>query len=100
VVIAAGSGGGGQCLLTPPPWYPILRGTIQQALFEVARAKGYGCDHRALRVADLRAAQRDLVDLQHDGVSTITSRARTTGHQHPLPGDSCDGVTGSSILIP
>src|SRR6186997_587841 len=23
-------------LLTPPPWYPILRGTTQQALFEVA----------------------------------------------------------------
>ena len=28
------------CLLTPPPWYPILRGTTQQALFEMARTKG------------------------------------------------------------
>jgi len=45
------------CLLTPPPWYPILRGTTQQALFEVARTKGYDCDYRALRVADLFAAQ-------------------------------------------
>lgn len=45
------------CLLTPPPWYPILRGTTQQALFEVARAKGYDCDYRALRIADLVAAQ-------------------------------------------
>ncbi|WP_156747886.1 aminodeoxychorismate lyase [Mycobacterium sp. E3198] len=45
------------CLLTPPPWYPILRGTTQQALFEVARAKGYDCDYRALRAADLHAAQ-------------------------------------------
>ncbi|RAV00428.1 aminodeoxychorismate lyase [Mycobacterium colombiense] len=45
------------CLLTPPPWYPILRGTTQQALFEVARDKGYDCDYRALRVADLVAAQ-------------------------------------------
>lgn len=45
------------CLLTPPPWYPILRGTTQQALFEVARDKGYDCDYRALRVADLNAAQ-------------------------------------------
>ena len=43
---------GNPCLLTPPPWYPILRGTTQQALFEMARAKGYDCDFRALRVAD------------------------------------------------
>ncbi|WP_156763914.1 aminodeoxychorismate lyase [Mycobacterium sp. 852002-50816_SCH5313054-b] len=59
VVIAtnAGADGGTPCLLTPPPWYPILRGTTQQALFEVARAKGYDCDYRALRAADLHAAQ-------------------------------------------
>jgi 4-amino-4-deoxychorismate lyase len=56
VVIALG-GGDNVCLLTPPPWYPILRGTTQQALFGVARAKGYDCDYRALRVADLFAAQ-------------------------------------------
>lgn len=44
-------------LLTPPPWYPILRGTTQQALFEVARDKGYDCDYEPLRFADLLAAQ-------------------------------------------
>jgi 4-amino-4-deoxychorismate lyase len=48
---------GNLCLLTPPPWYPILRGTTQQALFEVARTKGYDCDYRALRIADLHGAQ-------------------------------------------
>ena len=59
VVIATESEGGegNSCFLTPPPWYPILRGTTQQALFETARAKGYDCDYRALRVADLHAAQ-------------------------------------------
>jgi len=56
-VVIAVPGGDNVCLLTPPPWYPILRGTTQQALFGVARAKGYDCDYRALRVADLRAAQ-------------------------------------------
>lgn len=50
-------GSGQPCLLTPPPWYPILRGTTQQALFEMARAKGYDCDYRAMRIADLHAAQ-------------------------------------------
>jgi 4-amino-4-deoxychorismate lyase len=55
VVIAADIDGA-TGLLTPPPWYPILRGTTQQALFEVARAKGYDCDYRALRVSDLFAA--------------------------------------------
>jgi 4-amino-4-deoxychorismate lyase len=58
VVIAAGPDSGGDlCLLTPPPWYPILRGTTQQALFETARTKGYDCDYRALKIADLHAAQ-------------------------------------------
>ena len=54
---AATTADGNLCLLTPPPWYPILRGTTQQALFEVARSKGYDCDYRALRIADLFAAQ-------------------------------------------
>jgi 4-amino-4-deoxychorismate lyase len=76
VVIAAESQGGGQCLLTPPPWYPILRGTTQQALFEVARGKGYDCDYRALRVADLRAAQGIWL------VSSMTLAARV----HTLDG--------------
>ncbi len=57
VVIAVDGEDGRPCLLTPPPWYPILRGTTQQALFEVARDKGYDCDYRALRMADLFAAQ-------------------------------------------
>ncbi|MCV7123969.1 aminodeoxychorismate lyase [Mycobacterium lacus] len=56
VVIAADGDeatGGNPCLLTPPPWFPILRGTTQQALFEVARSKGFDCDYRALQIADL-----------------------------------------------
>ncbi|HZC09078.1 MAG TPA: aminodeoxychorismate lyase, partial [Mycobacterium sp.] len=57
VIAVGGESGGNVCLLTPPPWYPILRGTTQQALFGVARAKGYDCDYRALRIADLFAAQ-------------------------------------------
>jgi 4-amino-4-deoxychorismate lyase len=57
VVIATAGAGDTPYLLTPPPWYPILRGTTQQALFEVARAKGYDCDYSALRKADLLAAQ-------------------------------------------
>jgi 4-amino-4-deoxychorismate lyase len=64
------------CLLTPPPWYPILRGTTQQALFEVARNKGYDCDYRALRVADLHAAQGIWL------VSSMTLAARV----HTLDG--------------
>ncbi len=74
VVIAGG--GGNLCLLTPPPWYPILRGTTQQALFEVARAKGYDCDYRALRVADIFAAQGVWL------VSSMTLAARV----HTLDG--------------
>ncbi|WP_099245926.1 aminodeoxychorismate lyase [Mycobacterium sp. shizuoka-1] len=57
VVVATDDGSGGTCFLTPPPWYPILRGTTQQALFTVARDKGYDCDYRALRPADLFDAQ-------------------------------------------
>ncbi|OBG60907.1 4-amino-4-deoxychorismate lyase [Mycobacterium sp. E1715] len=75
VVIATGSGGD-LCLLTPPPWYPILRGTTQQALFEVARAKGYDCDYRSLRPADLHAAQGIWL------VSSMTLAARV----HTLDG--------------
>lgn len=78
VVIAVGGQGAGDdvCLLTPPPWYPILRGTTQQALFGVARAKGYDCDYRALRVADLLAAQGVWL------VSSMTLAARV----HTLDG--------------
>jgi 4-amino-4-deoxychorismate lyase len=77
VIATAGEGTGDNvCLLTPPPWYPILRGTTQQALFGVARAKGYDCDYRALRVADLFAAQGIWL------VSSMTLAARV----HTLDG--------------
>ncbi|MCV7350141.1 aminodeoxychorismate lyase [Mycobacterium parmense] len=85
VVIAAESQagpGGAPCLLTPPPWYPILRGTTQQALFEVARAKGYDCDYRALRIADLHAAQGVWL------VSSMTLAARV----HTLDGRRLPGL--------
>jgi len=67
---------GSPALLTPPPWYPILRGTTQQALFEVARNKGYDCDYRTLRLADLFDAQGVWL------VSSITLAARV----HTLDG--------------
>jgi 4-amino-4-deoxychorismate lyase len=67
---------GNLTLLTPPPWYPILRGTTAQALFEVARNKGYDCDYRVLRPADLFAAQGVWL------VSSITLAARV----HTLDG--------------
>lgn len=77
VVIATRAGADADaCLLTPPPWYPILRGTTQQALFEVARAKGYDCDYRALRLTDLFAAQGIWL------VSSMTLAARV----HTLDG--------------
>ncbi|BBY57821.1 aminodeoxychorismate lyase [Mycolicibacterium sarraceniae] len=80
VVIAADDGSGGTCFLTPPPWYPILRGTTQQALFQVARDKGYDCDFRALRPSDLLTAQGVWL------VSSITLAARVhTLDGQPLP---------------
>lgn len=76
VVIAVPGAGGRGCLLTPPPWYPILRGTTQQALFEVARDAGYDCGYQAIRPADLVAAQGVWL------VSSITLGARV----HTLDG--------------
>ncbi len=76
VVIATTSPDGRTCLLTPPPWYPILRGTTQQSLFEVARNKGYDCDYQALTPADLFAAQGVWL------ISSITLAARV----HTLDG--------------
>jgi 4-amino-4-deoxychorismate lyase len=77
-----------RCLLTPPPSYPILRGTTQQALFEAARAKGYDCDYRPLRRADLFAAQDIWL------VSSITLAARV----HTLDGQALTpGVTGTDF---
>lgn len=78
VVIATDGDDGRTCLLTPPPWYPILRGTTQQALFDVARNKGYNCDYRALRPADLVAAQGVWL------ISAITLAARV----HTLDGSA------------
>jgi 4-amino-4-deoxychorismate lyase len=75
-VVVASELDGVPALLTPPPWYPILRGTTQQALFEVARNKGYDCDYRMLRPADLFAAQGVWL------VSSITLAARV----HTLDG--------------
>ncbi|CAN5608688.1 aminodeoxychorismate lyase [soil metagenome] len=76
IAVEGATGSDGPCLLTPPPWYPILRGTTQQALFEVARAQGYDCDYRALRPADLRTAQGVWL------ISAITLGARV----HTLDG--------------
>lgn len=76
VVVATRMDDGRLGLLTPPPWYPILRGTTQQALFEVARNKGYDCDYQALRPADLVAAEGVWL------VSSITLAARV----HTLDG--------------
>ncbi len=76
VVIATEGPDGQPVLLTPPPWYPILRGTTQQAVFEVARNKGYDCDFRALTPADLFSAQGVWL------VSSITLAARV----HTLDG--------------
>jgi 4-amino-4-deoxychorismate lyase len=75
-VVIATDEGSGTTLLTPPPWYPILRGTTQQALFEVARDKGYDCDFRALRPSDLFAAHGVWL------VSSMTLAARV----HTLDG--------------
>lgn len=78
VIAVAGANGYADrpCLLTPPPWYPILRGTTQQALFEMARERGYDCDYQALRPADLSAAQGVWL------VSSVTLAARV----HTLDG--------------
>jgi 4-amino-4-deoxychorismate lyase len=71
VVIATDDG-----LQTPPPTLPILHGTTQQALFDVATEKGYRCEYKPLRPADLLAAQGIWL------VSSITLAARV----HTLDG--------------
>ena len=79
-------------LLSPPLSHPILSGTTQQALFDVATAKGYDCDYRALRPADLDAAQGIWL------VSSITLGARV----HTLDGRrlrSDSGVPDISELV-
>ncbi|HKV17551.1 MAG TPA: aminodeoxychorismate lyase [Mycobacterium sp.] len=92
VVIATSGEGGRPCLLTPPPWFPILRGTTQQALFEVARNKGYDCDYRVLRSADLVAAQGLWL------VSSITLAARVhTLDGTPLPASPLAGELAALV---
>ncbi|MCV7055745.1 aminodeoxychorismate lyase [Mycolicibacterium gilvum] len=92
VVIATSSADGRTCLLTPPPWYPILRGTTQQALFEVARNKGYDCDYQALTPADLVAAQGVWL------VSSITLAARVhTLDGRPLPETPLSGEIAALV---
>jgi 4-amino-4-deoxychorismate lyase len=76
VVIATDDG-----LLTPPPSLPILAGTTQQALFGVAAEKGYRCDYRPLRPADLLAARGIWL------ISSITLAARV----HTLDGRPLSG---------
>jgi 4-amino-4-deoxychorismate lyase len=73
VVIATGD-----ALLTPPPTLPILHGTTQQALWQVAAEKGCRCAYRPLRPADLLTAQGVWL------VSSITLAARV----HTLDGRS------------
>lgn len=79
-VVIATAGAGRPRLLSPPLSHPILRGTTQQALFEVAAAQGYDCDYAALRPADLDAAQGIWL------VSSITLAARV----HTLDGRGLD----------
>ena len=88
VVIATAGADGRPCLLTPPPWYPILRGTTQQALFTVARARGYDCDYQALRPADLYAAQGVWL------VSSIALAARV----HTLDGRPLRSAALSAVV--
>lgn len=88
VVIAAGCADGSYGLLTPPPSHPILRGTTQQALFEVAADKGFHCDYQALRPADLFAAQGVWL------VSSVTLAARV----HTLDGRALRQSDLESVL--
>jgi 4-amino-4-deoxychorismate lyase len=92
VIAVAGDGAGDDrpCLLTPPPWYPILRGTTQQALFEVARASGYDCDYSALRVADLVAAQ----GIWLISSMTLAARVHTLDGRHLPRASFADAFAG------
>ncbi|MDT5016994.1 MAG: 4-amino-4-deoxychorismate lyase [Mycobacterium sp.] len=97
VAIESEDGTPNPAFFTPPPWYPILRGTTQQALFEVARNKGYDCDFRALRLADLFAAQGVWL------VSSITLVARVHTldgkalRQAPLAGEFAELVDAAIV---
>jgi len=75
VIVATADG-----LLTPPPSLPILRGTTQHALFELAAAKGHHCEYRTLTPADMQGAEGIWL------VSSVTLAARVhTLDGRPLP---------------
>lgn len=44
-------------LLTPPTSMPILPGTTQRAVFDIAPGHGWQCAQQTIRVADIEAAQ-------------------------------------------
>jgi 4-amino-4-deoxychorismate lyase len=69
-------------LFTPPTSYPILCGTTQQALFDIARDNGHDCAYRPLTITDLLAAQ---------GVWLVSSMA-LAARVHTL--DGCALPTG------
>lgn len=83
VVIATEGVGGRTRLVTPPPSLPILRGTTQQALFEVAAASGYDCEYQDLRPPDIFNAQAVWL------VSSVTLAARV----HALDGQPLQMAT-------
>lgn len=87
-VVIAVEGSGRPRLLTPPLSHPILCGTTQQALFEVAGARGYECDYRALSPADLEAAQGIWL------VSSITLAARV----HTLDGRALEPASHAAEI--
>jgi 4-amino-4-deoxychorismate lyase len=84
VVIATDDG-----LQTPPPSLPILHGTTQQALFGVAAQKGYRCEYRPLRPADLLAARGIWL------ISSITLAARV----HTLDGRALPSAVAAAEFV-
>lgn len=83
-------------LITPPLSQPILRGTTQEALFEVARGAGYQCDYQPLRPADLVAAQ----DIWMVSSITLAARVHTLDGrvlQPRVPADEFAGLVEAAI---
>lgn len=76
-VVIATEEGTQRGLLTPPHSQPILEGTTQQALFEVATAAGYACAYRSLRIEDLLAAHGVWLVSS----TTLTARVHTLDGQ-------------------
>jgi 4-amino-4-deoxychorismate lyase len=92
VVVATGSDSAGFRLITPPTSFPILCGTTQQALFEVAGDKGYDCRYEPLTPSDLFAAQGVWL------VSSMTLAVRLrTLDGRPLPTEALATEFGALI---